>query len=175
MNVWPLHYFTQYYSPRRCRKVFAAESPYCAERNYQSIRSYHPMSDRDALHASICANPDDDTPRLVFADWLDENGESKRAAFIRASIEEFRQATADTSASAVHEFFLSNLIRASVSLDWSEVYAELHKLNTAFRTTGNVHFQPTVRSEKLPRIKGMKYDFISRGFFNHIHITNPVH
>jgi uncharacterized protein (TIGR02996 family) len=132
------------------------------------------MSDRDALHASICANPDDDTPRLVFADWLDENGESKRAAFIRASIEEFRQATADTSASAVHEFFSSNLIRASVLLDWSEVDLELHQLNTVFRTTGTLHFQPTERSEKLPRIKGVKYDFINRGFFNHIHITNPA-
>ncbi|HEV3384748.1 MAG TPA: TIGR02996 domain-containing protein, partial [Gemmata sp.] len=65
------------------------------------------MSDRDALHAAICANPDDDTPRLVFADWLDEHGEAKRAAYIRASIEEYRQTTADTAASAMHEFLTS--------------------------------------------------------------------
>ena len=32
---------------------------------------------------AICANPDEDTVRLVYADWLDENGDPDRAAFIR--------------------------------------------------------------------------------------------
>lgn len=41
------------------------------------------MSDEDALLAAIVANPDDDTPRLVYADWLDENGRPERAEFIR--------------------------------------------------------------------------------------------
>src|SRR6266536_2625699 len=45
------------------------------------------MSDRDALLAAICAQPDEDTPRLVFADYLEENGEPDRAAFIRAQVE----------------------------------------------------------------------------------------
>src|SRR6266545_1639809 len=45
------------------------------------------MSDRDALLAAICAQPDEDTPRLVFADYLEENGESPRAAFIRTQVE----------------------------------------------------------------------------------------
>jgi uncharacterized protein (TIGR02996 family) len=45
------------------------------------------MSDHDALIAAICANPDEDTPRLVFADWLEENEQVERAAFIRAQIE----------------------------------------------------------------------------------------
>src|SRR5262249_3163249 len=27
--------------------------------------------------------PDDDLPRLIFADWLDEHGQSERAEFIR--------------------------------------------------------------------------------------------
>jgi uncharacterized protein (TIGR02996 family) len=36
-----------------------------------------------ALWAAIRANPDDDTPRLVYADWLQENGEDERAGFIR--------------------------------------------------------------------------------------------
>jgi uncharacterized protein (TIGR02996 family) len=36
-----------------------------------------------ALWAAIRANPDDDTPRLVYADWLQENGEEDRAEFIR--------------------------------------------------------------------------------------------
>jgi uncharacterized protein (TIGR02996 family) len=45
------------------------------------------MSDRDALIAAILANPDEDTPRLALADWLQENGEPERAEFIRVQVE----------------------------------------------------------------------------------------
>lgn len=41
------------------------------------------MSERDALLAAIYANPADDTPRLVYADWLDDHDEHDRAAFTR--------------------------------------------------------------------------------------------
>ena len=36
---------------------------------------------------AVIESPDDDLPRLVFADWLDEHGEVDRAAFIRLSVE----------------------------------------------------------------------------------------
>lgn len=42
------------------------------------------MSNRDALYHAILANPGDDTPRLVYADWLEENGSPEEAEFIRA-------------------------------------------------------------------------------------------
>ncbi len=45
------------------------------------------MSDRDALLSAICEQPDEDTPRLVFADYLEERDEAPRAAFIRAQVE----------------------------------------------------------------------------------------
>jgi uncharacterized protein (TIGR02996 family) len=45
------------------------------------------MSDHDALLAAICAEPDEDTPRLAFADFLDENDQPARAAFVRAQVE----------------------------------------------------------------------------------------
>jgi uncharacterized protein (TIGR02996 family) len=48
------------------------------------------MTDRDALLAAIRADPDDDTARLVYADWLQENGQSERGEFIRAQIEAVR-------------------------------------------------------------------------------------
>jgi uncharacterized protein (TIGR02996 family) len=35
----------------------------------------------------IVANIDDDTPRLVYADWLDEHGQAERAEFIRAQVD----------------------------------------------------------------------------------------
>jgi uncharacterized protein (TIGR02996 family) len=36
-----------------------------------------------ALEAAIIAHADEDTPRLAYADWLDENGDPDRAEFIR--------------------------------------------------------------------------------------------
>lgn len=41
------------------------------------------MSDDAAFLAMICAHLDDDGPRLVYADWLDEQGQAARAEFIR--------------------------------------------------------------------------------------------
>jgi uncharacterized protein (TIGR02996 family) len=43
--------------------------------------------DERALLAAIVAAPDDDLPRLVYADWLEENGRPERAEFIRVQIE----------------------------------------------------------------------------------------
>ena len=40
----------------------------------------------DAFLQTICANPDDDAPRLVYADWLDERGDSL-GEFIRVQVE----------------------------------------------------------------------------------------
>lgn len=45
------------------------------------------MTDRDALLAAILSDPADDLPRLCFADWLDENGESEQSEFIRVQVE----------------------------------------------------------------------------------------
>ena len=42
-----------------------------------------PRSDEDGLLAAVRDNPDDDTPRLVYADWLQEHGGDDRAEFIR--------------------------------------------------------------------------------------------
>jgi uncharacterized protein (TIGR02996 family) len=36
----------------------------------------------DAFLQAILESPDDDTPRLIYADWLDEHGEPDRAEFI---------------------------------------------------------------------------------------------
>jgi uncharacterized protein (TIGR02996 family) len=47
-------------------------------------------SDFDALLKAVYAHPDDDTPRLVFADFVEENGDSDRAALIRLQCEQAR-------------------------------------------------------------------------------------
>ncbi len=43
-------------------------------------------SPHDALYRAICAHPDEDTPRLAFADLMDEVGDHRRAHFIRTQI-----------------------------------------------------------------------------------------
>ncbi len=45
------------------------------------------FSERDSFVRAILENPDDDDVRLVFADWLEENGEENYSRFIRCQIE----------------------------------------------------------------------------------------
>src|SRR6478672_4438581 len=44
-------------------------------------------SDGIVLFRAVCENPTDDTPRLAYADWLEENGQPERAEFIRLQCE----------------------------------------------------------------------------------------
>ncbi len=44
------------------------------------------ISDGDGLRAAILAQPDDDTLRLIYADWLQENDQPDRAEFVRAQV-----------------------------------------------------------------------------------------
>jgi len=42
---------------------------------------------QQALLAAILEEPSEDAPRLIYADWLDEHGDSERAEFIRVQCE----------------------------------------------------------------------------------------
>src|SRR6516225_6153600 len=82
-------------------------------------------TDRDALLAAICAAPDEDTPRLVFADWLDENGSPNWAALIRAECELARLADDDSGAEAVFRFLRDRDQQSFKGVKWSEVDTEI--------------------------------------------------
>src|SRR3954468_4751510 len=43
------------------------------------------MTDEQGFLAQLYANPDDDTTRLVYADWLDERGD-RRGAYLRQEV-----------------------------------------------------------------------------------------
>ena len=43
-------------------------------------------SSYDALYRAICTHPDEDTPRLAFADLVEEEGDALRARFIRTQV-----------------------------------------------------------------------------------------
>ena len=61
------------------------------------------MSDRDALLRTILLHPAENTPRLVYADWLQEHGGEPRAEFIR-----------DTRGNWPHVYFLWDELAASI-------------------------------------------------------------
>src|SRR5579871_4647268 len=51
------------------------------------VRKAIPMTDELAFLAAIKEDPDNDLPRLIFADWLDENRQPERAELIRVQVE----------------------------------------------------------------------------------------
>jgi uncharacterized protein (TIGR02996 family) len=56
------------------------------------------MTDHDAFLRAICADPADDTARLVFADWLADHGDPDRGEFIRIEVELARRDPEDEAA-----------------------------------------------------------------------------
>lgn len=83
----------------------------------------------------ILAHPDDDAPRLVFADWLEEQGDCDRAEFIRIQIERARLPEWDA-----RQVCLRLRERESI---------ELHGLKWKW---------------KLPNIEGITWEDFRRGF-----------
>ena len=84
---------------------------------------------------AICADPEDDTVRLVFADWLDENGAADRAEFIRLQIERARLRARGTDSE------------------------ELANRDIEFRRT-----RGDVWRQELPRLSGVNWHRFWRGF-----------
>jgi uncharacterized protein (TIGR02996 family) len=93
------------------------------------------MTEREALLAAVCEHPDDDTPRLVFADWLDEHGEPDRAEFIRVQIELARGADGAQSAAREQELL------ASHRDTWSEPFRQFEVAGSFRGFVFGVHFR----------------------------------
>jgi uncharacterized protein (TIGR02996 family) len=45
------------------------------------------IREEEAFLQAVIENPEDDAPRLIFADWLEEHGQPERAEFIRVQCE----------------------------------------------------------------------------------------
>jgi uncharacterized protein (TIGR02996 family) len=56
------------------------------------------MTDDAALLEAIRLHPDEDMPRLAYADWLEEDGQPERAEFIRVQVKLDRLATPEMKA-----------------------------------------------------------------------------
>ncbi len=49
------------------------------------------MTEHPGFLQDILEHPDDDVPRLIYSDWLEENGQEDRAEFIRVQVELWRR------------------------------------------------------------------------------------
>jgi uncharacterized protein (TIGR02996 family) len=70
----------------------------------------------DAFVKAIRTNPDDDTARLVFADWYEEHGQPQRAEYIRASCRLARMPLSDPNYPTVQRRCLD--LYAAHHADW---------------------------------------------------------
>jgi uncharacterized protein (TIGR02996 family) len=98
-----------------------------------------------ALWQAILERPDDDLPRLAYADWLEENGEEKRARFIRLQLEKARLPSDDPRR-------IELLTREKELLDCDEC-----------------------RHSELPRLKGIGWKRFWRGFVSGAEVSRWRH
>lgn len=61
------------------------------------------MNDEAALLRAICENPDEDTPRLMFADWLSEQGGAVNVAWANGIRAQVYRARGDTTAALAQQ------------------------------------------------------------------------
>jgi DNA processing protein len=149
------------------------------------------MSDRDALLSAIRANPDDDTPRLMFADWLDENepdvkprrrtgkaasvSPSSWASLIRAECEFERLRNDGSAEAAVYDFFEEFDDQTFEGVRWQRVLPDM---------TRRIELQAIAKRVRkkahrslvglLPRNLGIWSFFeTTRGFPASVYITRP--
>lgn len=117
------------------------------------------MTDRDALLRVIMESPWDDTPRLVFADYLDDISEVGRAEFVRTSIERDRTEHAENcQRSKPYKFFAP-----SCTCRWGELdsIAGRHELSERRRVFNGVELD----------YAGDLTSRFARGFLNELHCS----
>jgi uncharacterized protein (TIGR02996 family) len=108
-----------------------------------------PMPDAEAFLRAIIENPDDDAPRLIYADWLDEHGDPDQAEFIRiqCALAARRQEEIHTAPLIVREAEL----RERHAVEWTPVVPTLTRsLQVSFRRG----FVETVSAEARSFVAG---------------------
>ncbi len=131
------------------------------------------MHDHAAFIAAIVASPDDDLPRLVYADFLDECGEpgaAARAEFIRTQCELERCSPDDDRRAALtqrvttllkqnREVWTADVRTAQVGTDWQFRRGFLHAVRVPAQRFAQVaeelfRVAPTVRAVQLEHGSG---------------------
>jgi len=97
-----------------------------------------------AFLRSIIDEPDDDAPRLIYADWLDEQGDADRAEFIRLQVRLYRMSPIDPEYKAMRE--RSYELSQPHHVEW-------------------VH--------RLPQFEHVHWESFERGFVSAVRFTEP--
>jgi uncharacterized protein (TIGR02996 family) len=79
------------------------------------------MTDDHAFLDALKANPADDTTRLVYADWLDEHGESAKAEYLRLAVRAIHRAGEENQPERDTDRALA--LAEQVPLDWRAAVA----------------------------------------------------
>jgi uncharacterized protein (TIGR02996 family) len=102
------------------------------------------VANDSAFRRSILESPDDDAPRLVYADWLDERGESDRAEFIRLQVRLARTDQADPDHRALKS--VVDQISQAHHVEWVN---------------------------QLPQFEDVHWEIFDRGFISTVRFDNP--
>jgi uncharacterized protein (TIGR02996 family) len=135
------------------------------------------LSDRAALLAAVRAHPEEDTPRLMFADFLDEQGDEGarvRAAFVRLQCE-FARLTEDGSDSqAVYEFLRDRDYVTRPSADWTRIDEGIHRrVALAMRIDDLMKRHGGAWEPQLPRACQLADGGFHRGFAHRVSFDKP--
>lgn len=113
------------------------------------------MTTEEAFLAAIRETPDDDAPRLIFADWLEDNGDPERAEFIRLLV---RAAAMAPGFSRLREQAGELLAR-----NWRAWVLPLHQ------AVGASAYEPWLRLSPSP----YAVEHFPRGFVSHLTLDAP--
>jgi uncharacterized protein (TIGR02996 family) len=128
------------------------------------------MSANPDFLRAIQENPDDDAPRLIYADWLEERGDDERAEVIRLGCE------------------LARLREGDPRWPWIEKHLpELHpgdhdclfndgtrRAQLAERQRELLKANDRKWRERLPKLRGLHWGRFERGFISTIRVTYPL-
>ncbi len=119
------------------------------------------LSDRDALLAAIRDHPEEDTPRLMFADWLDEQGgaaDTAHAEFIRLQCELARLTDDGSDSQPVFEFIRDHDWITRPTADWPRIDDGIHRrLAFAMRSEDLFKRHAAAWMPKFPKKFGVQW------------------
>ncbi len=126
------------------------------------------MTHDDAFLEDIGANPDDDTPRLVYADWLDDHGQSERAEFIRVQCERARVPRDDPRV-----LWLRCKCPFAYPAGLPHLFPEMPRLAGLLRRERELHAGHAASwRAALPELKGVSWGAFERGFVGRARVTD---
>ncbi len=130
-------------------------------------------TDHDALFRAICAEYEEDTPRLALADWLDENDQAQRAEFVRLQVEFARLLNDGSDSQAVYDFLASRDWVTRPAVKWERIDSGIARrvdLASRLETIWKEHGPAWVA--ELPVGCGVEWGEFHRGFAGRAEVTD---